>query len=173
MSSNPFEQALWIDIGISRGLHAIFFFLIAATTASLCLAAIPITLKCVLLVVLYLYAWADLSIYGAMPLSHITKTFNCRFLRGYLERVKRAPIVGVMSHQQSWQIRFADGKQISARLLMPVSRWRYFLLLRFELLNCDAHRHLSLLVTPWQIHREQFRILYARLGWVTDARQDG
>jgi len=173
MSLNPFERALWIDIRLSRRLQTLLTILVITAMLSIWLCAWSLPLKLVFSLLLLLYVSAELPLYGLSPLRLLANNFNRYFSSSLLNPLYRSAITGLSQHQQAWRVHFANGRQVTASLQLPVWRWRYLLLLRFELQSSGRMRRFSLLLTPWQVAPQHFRLLYARLAWAKEAGLDG
>lgn len=174
MSSNPFESALSIDIRVSRRLLALLFgFCIVALTA-IWLSALSPILKIVFTLALTIYTTVTLQRYGFDLIERYVWRWLKKSRLGAIAGKRPATaIIGMTVRKENWQIRLANQNDLVATLKLPIWRWRYFMVLRFSILASDYSRTLSFLVTPWQINRDSFRLLYARLDWAMDGRRDG
>ena len=160
MSSNPFERTLWIDILVSKRLLSLILTLYVTALCSLCLSDISLWLKLIGSVIL--------CVFGLIQL----KTYGLGLILTGSALVPGDAIVGLTQRHAVWQLHFADNRSVPARLKGPIWRWRYLLLLRFEILSSAYPRSISLLLTPWQVNRESFSLLYSRLGWAEFAHSD-
>jgi len=161
MSLNPYETVLSINIRRSRRLLGVLGVITVLACGSVLLSErlgiwrLPLLLLCIL------YATHEMQRYGL------------GFRLPLLSRNRRAQaIIGIQHSPQHCLLRLADGSEIPARMRMPIRRWRWLLMLRFQLLSSHQPRTLCLVLTPWQMDADSFRLMYSRLGWARDERSD-